>query len=403
MAYDVIIVGARCAGASTAMLLARRGYRVLMVDRARFPSEISQGHFIHRDGPRRLRDWGLLDAVIGSGCPPATSITMDFDGTRLTARDLVVDGVAAGYGPRRRTVDQILIDAAVRAGAELRQEFTVTGFTFDGERVTGIEGHGESGRTVAEQGTITVGAEGRMSRLARAVAAPEYDCVPALLVYYFTYFEGAQDNGMEVFVRGRRAIFAHPTNDDLLTVFVAFPAEEQQRVLENVDQHFRSSLALVPEFAQRLRDTRRVERYLGAGGLSNFKRRPHGPGWALVGDAGSHKDPFMALGMSDALRDAEFLAEAIDAGLSGRMPLEAAMEEREQRRNEAMSLDWSGNLAAASFAPAPEQLRLMRALVEDEAGTRQFFLAREGMIPRAAFFNPDNLARITSRIAMYAQ
>jgi flavin-dependent dehydrogenase len=242
-----------------------------------------------------------------------------------------------------------------------------------------------------------------MSRLARAVAAPEYDCVPARLIYYFTYFEGAQANGMEVFVRGRRAIFAHPTNEDLLTVFVAFPVEEQQHVVENVDQHFRSAVALVPELAQRLRDARRVERYLGAAGLSNFKRRPHGPGWALVGDAGSHKDPFMALGMSDALRDAELLGEAINAGLSGRMPLEAAMADREQRRNEAMSVDWSGNLAAASFALAPEQLRLMRALVDDEAETRQFFLAREGMIPRTAFFNPDNLARITSRVALHAQ
>jgi flavin-dependent dehydrogenase len=402
MAYDVIIVGARCAGASTAMLLARRGFRVLLADRARFPSEIAQGHFIHRDGPRRLSDWRLLDAVVASGCPAATSITMDFDGMRLTARDLVVDGVAAGYGPRRRTIDQILVDAAIRAGAELRQEFAVTGFLFEGDRMAGIEGRDKSGARVLERATITVGADGRMSGLARAVAAPEYDCVPARLVYTFTYFEGAQDNGMEVFVRGRRAIFAHPTNDGLLTVFVAFPVEEQHRVLENVDHHFRSSLALVPELAQRLAGARRVERYLGAASLSNFKRRPHGPGWALVGDAGCHKDPFMALGMSDALRDAELLAEAIAAGLSGRMPLEAAMADREQRRNEAMALDWSANLNAASFALAPEQRRLMQALVGDEAGMRQFFLAREGMIPRASFFNPDNLARIASRVAMDA-
>ena len=70
--YDIIVVGARCSGAPTAMLLARKGYKVLLADRARFPSEIAHGHFIHRHGPRRLRDWGLLDRVIATGCPPST-------------------------------------------------------------------------------------------------------------------------------------------------------------------------------------------------------------------------------------------------------------------------------------------------------------------------------------------
>ena len=103
---DVIVVGARCAGASTAMLLARKGYRVLVVDRAQFPSDIPRGHFIHRHGPQRLNAWGLLDRVVATGCPAVTSMTADFGDFPLTGKDLVVDGVAFGYAPRRDKLDQ---------------------------------------------------------------------------------------------------------------------------------------------------------------------------------------------------------------------------------------------------------------------------------------------------------
>jgi 2-polyprenyl-6-methoxyphenol hydroxylase-like FAD-dependent oxidoreductase len=116
---DIIVVGARCAGAPTAMLLARKGYRVLLVDRSTFPSDIAHGHFIHRHGPRRLCEWGLLDRVVATVCPPSTTITLDTGGTRLVGKDLVLDGVAAGYGPRRGALDQVLINGAVAAGVHL--------------------------------------------------------------------------------------------------------------------------------------------------------------------------------------------------------------------------------------------------------------------------------------------
>src|SRR5262245_31177553 len=114
--YDAIVVGARCAGASTAMLLARRGHKVLLVDRATFPSEIPHGHFIHRHGPARLQRWGLLDRIVASGCPAVRTMTTDFGDFPLTGEDLEIDGVALGYGPRRVVLDQILVEAAVKAG-----------------------------------------------------------------------------------------------------------------------------------------------------------------------------------------------------------------------------------------------------------------------------------------------
>ena len=116
--YDAMVVGARCAGASTAMLLARKGHKVLLVDRSRFPSDIPHGHLIHRHGPRRLRDWGLLERLVATGCPPITALTRDIGPFPLVARDLVVDGIAAAYGPRRIVLDKLLVDAAVEAGVE---------------------------------------------------------------------------------------------------------------------------------------------------------------------------------------------------------------------------------------------------------------------------------------------
>src|SRR5262245_17293235 len=134
--HDVIVIGARCAGAPTAMLLARRGYRVLLLDRARFPSNIPHGHLIHKLGPRRLQRWGLLGRVVATGCPPVTSVTFDLDDFPLVGKNLEVDGVAVGYGPRRGALDQVLVNAAVEAGANLREGFVVDDFISDGERIT---------------------------------------------------------------------------------------------------------------------------------------------------------------------------------------------------------------------------------------------------------------------------
>ncbi|MGH7506567.1 MAG: FAD-dependent oxidoreductase, partial [Longimicrobiales bacterium] len=170
--YDVIIVGARCAGAPTTMLLARRGHRVLLVDRARFPSDIPHGHFIHRHGPRLLSRWGLLERVAATGCPAVTSMTLDLGDFPLTGIGLEVAGVPMAYAPRRAVFDATLVAAAVEAGAELRESFAVDGLLTDNGRVAGIRGRRAGGATMAERATVTVGADGRNSRLAAIVRAP---------------------------------------------------------------------------------------------------------------------------------------------------------------------------------------------------------------------------------------
>src|SRR5262249_22537799 len=111
--YDAIVIGARCAGAVTAMLLARHGYRVLLLERGVIPSDVHQGHFIHRHGPKRLADWGLLERIVGTNCPPLTTHLTDFGDFPLVGRDIQQGNVAWGYAPRRRQLDQVLVEAAI--------------------------------------------------------------------------------------------------------------------------------------------------------------------------------------------------------------------------------------------------------------------------------------------------
>lgn len=398
--YDAIVIGARCAGASTAMLLARKGYKVLLADRATFPSDVPRGHFIHKHGPGRLHRWGLLDQVLTTGCPPVTSITMDFDDFPLVGRDLSIDDVAMGYGPRRSALDKVLLDAAVEAGAELREGFVVEDFVTDGERLAGIRGRDKRGGAVAtERAHITIGADGRNSRLARAVQAPTYEATPALACWYFSYWgDVPESEGLEIYLRQRSVIFAFPTNHGLFAIFVGWPIEEFHAVRSDIEGHVMEALARVPALAERVRSGRREERFYGTADVPNFLRRPHGPGWALVGDAGCHKDPYLALGICDALRDSEFLVDAVDEGLSGRRPLEEALGAYERRRNEATLDEYQQNLQLARLQPPPaEVMQLRAALRGDQETTNQFFRAREGMIPYETFFNPENLQRIMAK------
>lgn len=360
--HDVIIVGARCAGSSLAMLLARQGVRVLLVDRASFPSDIPHGHFIHRHGPRRLRDWGVLDRI-AARTPAITSMILDAGDFPLLARNLVEDGLPWGYGPRRTTLDSVLMDAAAASGAEVRPAFNVFEYIIENGSVVGIHGRTQSGSTVLERARLVIGADGRNSGLARAVSAPTYNQVPALLCYYFSYWSAAATEPFELYVRNeaRRVVFSFTTENDLFAIFVGAPMDEFETFRRDIEPAFMCSLDLIPDFATRVRAGRREERFYGCSDLPNFYRKPYGSGWALVGDAGLHKDPFLALGICDGLRDAEFLADAIRDGFGGRRSLTDAMADFERRRNDASAKDYQDNIASARFTPLPPQALAARA------------------------------------------
>jgi 2-polyprenyl-6-methoxyphenol hydroxylase-like FAD-dependent oxidoreductase len=196
--YDVVVVGSRCAGASLAMLLARKGHRVLMLDRSRFPSDIPHGHLIHQEGPSRLKRWGVLERIEASGCPRIESVCSDAAGVPLESTGVSVDGVGLGYAPRRKVIDQILIDVAVSAGAEFREACTVENLLLDGDRITGVRVRDANGHMFMEKATVTVGADGRNSRVARLVQAPKYEDTATLTCYAFAYFSGVEYTGLRV-------------------------------------------------------------------------------------------------------------------------------------------------------------------------------------------------------------
>ncbi|HEY6745381.1 MAG TPA: NAD(P)/FAD-dependent oxidoreductase, partial [Mycobacteriales bacterium] len=301
MTYDVIVVGARCAGAPTAMLLARQGHRVLLVDRARFPSDTVSTHLVHQPGVAALERWGLLDRLVATGCPPIDSYRFDFG-------PVVLEGSpGTAYGPRRTVLDALLVDAAVEAGAEVRQGFPVEEVLVDGGRVTGVRGGG--GRT--ERATVVVGADGRHSLVARAVRPEQYHDKPPLLAGYYAYWSGLPMHGrFESYVREDRAFSAWPTHDGRTIVVGGWPYAEFEANKADVAGNFLAMLELAPEFAARVRAGTRETRFAGSA-VPNYFRTPYGPGWALVGDAGYNRDFITAQGMQDAFRDAELCAAAL--------------------------------------------------------------------------------------------
>jgi 2-polyprenyl-6-methoxyphenol hydroxylase-like FAD-dependent oxidoreductase len=363
---------------------------------ATFPSDIPHGHFVHRHGPRRLRQWGVLDQV-AARTPAITNAVVDLGDFPLVIRDLVEDGLPWAYAPRRTTLDHILVQAAAASGADVRERFTVDEYIVEDGAIVGVRGRGSDGTPIEERAPLTIGADGRNSRLARAVGAPVYNEVPTILCYYFSYWQDVESQDFEMYVRGeqRRAVFSFKTEDSAFGILVGFPADEFAHVRAHIDDAFMAAVDAIPGFGERVRAGRRAERFYGASDLPNFYRKPYGPGWALVGDAGLHKDPLLALGICDALRDVEFLAEAVADGLGGRATLEAALAEYERRRNEASAKDYSENIAAARFTPLPPQALAIRAAVRHAPlEATRFWKARAGMIDPQQFFNPANLERL---------
>lgn len=393
--YDAIVVGARCAGSPTAMLLARKGYRVLLVDRATFPSDIVRFHFIWQRGIAHLKRWGLLDRVAASNCPPISTMSIDYGDFALTGSPTPADGVAAAYGPRRIVLDKILADAAVEAGVELREGFTVQEVLVEDGQVTGIRGRAKGSTPVTERARIVVGADGMHSVVARTVDAPVYHAQPALACYYGSYWSGVATEGLEVYVRDGRLILAFPTNDGLTCIVIAWQHRVFHDVRANVEGNFLATIDLVPALTERVRAGRREEAYRGTADLPNFFRKPYGAGWALVGDAGYHKDPYLAQGITDAFHDAELLANAIDDGFSGRRSPEEALANYEPRRNEAaMPLYQLNYRLAALEPPSPETLQLRAALRGNPEDTARFFGVSAGTVPVQEFFAPENIQRI---------
>ena len=398
--YDAIVVGARCAGSPTAMLLAEKGYEVLVVDRATFPSDTLSTHLIHAPGVSALRRWGLLDAVTASGCPPIEGYTMDFGPFTIAGSPRpTADGTATAYAPRRTVLDKILVDGAATAGAEVREGFAVDEVLIEDGVVVGIRGRGEGGASVVERARVVIGADGRSSHVAKAVRPEQYNEKPMLQWSYFSYWSGLPVETMDVVVRPDRGWGAFPTNDGLTLVVVGWPYAEAKAYKSDVEANVLKTFELAPEFADSVRRATREERFAG-GAVANWFRKPFGPGWALVGDAGYNKDPITAQGISDAFRDAELCSTALDDWFSGRRSFEDAMYDFHRARDaHALPIyDFTTQLATLE-APPPELQQLLGAVYGNQEAMDAFVSITAGTVSPVEFFDPDHISRIMGAAA----
>ncbi|GAA2795453.1 NAD(P)/FAD-dependent oxidoreductase [Saccharopolyspora taberi] len=392
--YDAVVVGARCAGAPLAMLLARAGRSVLLVDRARFPSDTMSAGLVLRPGIELLAQWGLLPELVASGCPPITRIGVETATTRLSGTPVDAGGVALTFAPRRTVLDGLLIDGARAAGVEVREGFSVREVVVEDGVVRGVRGQYGDGPVVTARARIVIGADGRGSTIARAVRAPLVEDRGALAATSFGYWSGVPVDGAHAHVRGRMVASMWPTNDGLTVVSLTFPRADFTAHREAAERNYLRWLRRVPAIADRLGTGRREGRLHTAAGLRNLFRRAHGPGWALAGDAGHHKDPVTAQGISDALTDASALAAAVHAGLDGVTSMDEALAGYESRRDAARRAMFEFTCRVASTRPFDTD-RLLRAVAAHRDRTGEFVSALAGAEPAAGFLAPDHLAGLT--------
>jgi flavin-dependent dehydrogenase len=365
--HDVVIVGGRVAGSATAMLLARLGHDVVVLDQAAFPSDTVSTHSIARSGVVQLHRWGLLDEILDSGAPAIRQVTFNAGGESVTRTIKDKAGVDFLVAPRRYVLDTILASAAADAGVELRPGVTVTGVQQDGRgRVVGVQGRDRSGARVDLGARFVIGADGLGSRVARSVGAPVNEARLAGGAAQYAYYDGISWTGIEFFVAERSFAGVFPTHDGQACIWVCNPSADAKAVRRRTGSRVEAFGKLLqrstPKLAERLRHARRTSPVQGMLRQPNQLRQAFGPGWALVGDAGYYRDAITAYGISDAFRDAELLAVALDQALAGRAEEATALAAYQHQRDHALREIFEITCQLAAYPPVSRFIELQKQL-----------------------------------------
>jgi flavin-dependent dehydrogenase len=365
--HDVVVVGGRVAGSATAMLLARLGHDVVVVDQASFPSDTVSTHSIARSGVVQLRRWGLLDAVLDSGAPAIRQVSFNAGGESTTRTIKHKAGVDLVVAPRRYALDTLLAGAAAHAGAQLRLGVTVTGVQRDGHgRVVGVTGHDRAGTPVQLGARHVIGADGLGSRVARLVGAAINQARPAGGAAQYAYYEGIPWAGFEFFVAARSFAGVFPTHHGQACIWVCTPAADAKALRRRTGSRVEAFDQLLgrsaPRLAERLRQARRASPVQGVLRQPNQLRQAVGPGWALVGDAGYYRDAVTAHGISDAFHHAELLAVALDQALGAAEEEAASLARYQQQRDQALEEIFGITCRLAAYPPVPTFVELQKQL-----------------------------------------
>jgi flavin-dependent dehydrogenase len=370
--FDAVVVGARCAGASAALLLARAGYQVLLVDRSKFPSDTMSTLYIHQPGVERLARWGVLDAVVASGCPKLDEVTYCAADVCLHGPAVAIGCVDGAYAPRRALLDQILVNAAVDAGASFRDGSRLVS-VIGGDRVSGVVLRDNAGRETSERTRLVVGADGMRSTVARLAAARTVVMDPLTTCVYYSFWRDVPGH-FEFYERTGGWIAVIPTSDDLTVVAAYLPQGQFSRARKNPLATYLDAIrTTAPDVFNRVMAGERVGRLRGTGDQQNFFRQASGPGWVLIGDAGTHKDSITARGITDALIQSELLARIIGSDLTERDRLDIALQRFGEERDAVLTTPYRNALVVGRLQLTENRLAVLRAISSSARLTARYF------------------------------
>jgi 2-polyprenyl-6-methoxyphenol hydroxylase-like FAD-dependent oxidoreductase len=372
------------------MLFARQGYRVLLLEKARFPQDTLSSHYLHQPGVALLGRWGLLDELRAAGCRPIDHQSYQAPGVRLDGFSLPVDGHRTTYAPRRFVLDPILAGGAVAAGVEFRQSCAVNDLVFEDGRVTGVRYTTPGGTEATDRAKLVVGADGMRSLVARRTGARNVIEHPRMTCTYYSYWAGVPAH-FELYERQGRWIGVIPTNDDLTLIMTYFPQDEFATVRTSVESAYLDAVrTTAPELYERMSAGSRVEQLYGTGHQENYFRQAFGPGWVLLGDAVHHKDSITARGITDAFLQARSLTEHIGADLHDDARLQAALRRYEDDLEDTFSDVYQGALNVAELKPEG-RAELLRHLVGHQDLIDRYFSTLSGACSIDDFYNTELL------------
>jgi flavin-dependent dehydrogenase len=362
--YDALIVGGRVAGASLAQLLARQGRRVLVADRDEFPSDTMSTHFMNMIAVGALKRLGVLDDILAAGFRPITR-------HRTWIDDCCFEGPAGSPGafslaPRRIVLDAVLLEHAVKAGAQFEQRTRATSLLLEDGRVVGAVLQTTGGERREVRARVVIGADGKSSKVAEWVDAQEYDAVPALRPAYYGYYHGIEprpEATVEIWFGGDQIGFVFPMREGEDCIAIELQPEDFDEFRSDHAAAFDARVRRLPDMARRMQTAHLEGKVIGVKGIDNYFRKPYGPGWALTGDAGYLKDPITGLGIGDALEQAFMLAESLGAWFNG-ADWEATMSAFQQKRDQTMKPMYDATLDYVRMRDiGPVEQALLRAVV----------------------------------------
>jgi len=353
--FDVVVVGARCAGSATARLLAQGGLRVLVLDRAAFPSDTLSTHGVGAVGVLLLRRWGLLDRVLATGVPWETSV-----GLRLGDNEMERDippGMVAPFCPRRLVLDNVLVQGAREAGAEVRERATARELIIEDGIVVGIRYSDHDDRLQDVHARLVIGADGWNSFVGKAIDAPQYEVRATKVGFRYAYYSGIPIKRVEMAWVHPHFAYIFPTNDGLACMaaatadatFNGYAAGDDRTLIDLFD-------AASPRLSGFLRGGTRESNVYTYHGLSGRFVQPYGPGWALVGDAAYFQDPVVGQGIANALAGAQLLADAVLEGFHDPTALQESLSQYQHSRDQAMANTYSASQQLASLDWTDEEL-----------------------------------------------